>query len=237
MISTTEVTRRQFVTIMGYDPSSQVIFGAMEKEMRLPVSNVSWAEAAEYCNRLSVTAGLETCYTCDGSEESVSCSQKADYRYEKLYDCPGYRLPTDAEWEYAYRAGTQTAFYNGPITSCEDDPLADKIAWYNNHTGTPQPVGGKLPNAWGLYDMAGNVGEWVADWFSTTAAGVSRTDPFDRYEVGAGGAPTFERLYRGGSFKEGAWDLRGASHIGSDDVRREYRGVRCIRTAGAAKAP
>jgi formylglycine-generating enzyme required for sulfatase activity len=228
LIATTEVTRPQFLGIMGYDPSTW--FGSAEKDMRLPVSSVSWAEAAAFCNQLSATAGLDQCYTCEGSGENTTCSQKTEYRYEKLYACPGYRLPTDAEWEYAYRAGTQTAFYNGPITSCETDALAGKIAWYNDFDGTPRPVGGKVPNAWGLYDMAGNVEEWVADWYAVTAPGVSKTDPFDRYAVG-GSSPTFARPVRGGDFSDSAYSLRGGYRSVSDGTRWETCGFRCAKSA------
>ena len=95
-----------------------------------PVENVSWNDAVEFCRRLSDQEGME------------------------------YRLPTEAEWEYACRAGTTTAYSFGDDTS-----QLSKYAWYGNSGGTTHPVGEKLPNAWCLYDMHGNVFEWCQDWF------------------------------------------------------------------------
>lgn len=149
-----------------------------------PVEYVNWNEAATYCNALSSQKGLDQCYTCTGSGPSVTCSEATAYSGIKIFDCPGYRLPTDAEWEYAYRAGSTTAFYpsdgnSGTITDCDNDPNADKIGWYRYNSAVtyagcenlsssggdpcsgPHPVGQKAPNAWGLYDMGGNVYEYL----------------------------------------------------------------------------
>jgi formylglycine-generating enzyme required for sulfatase activity len=88
-----------------------------------------------------------------------------------VYDCAGYRLPTDAEWEYAIRAGTTTAYYSGFMKetnglACSDEPALQKIGWYCFNSGkTTHPVGLKEPNAWGLYDMSGNAAEWTSDGF------------------------------------------------------------------------
>ena len=117
-----------------------------------PAARVSWLEAAKACNALSASRGYKECYSCFGS----SC--------ELLPSPCGYRLPTRAEFEYAYRAGTETEFYNGPAspTQCIGHTRADLIAWYDwNSDWHAHPVGLKDPNDWGLYDMAGNVAEWV----------------------------------------------------------------------------
>ena len=196
-ILSTEVTQRQFTSLMGYSPSGFSSCGGT-----CPVEQVNWYEAAAYANAMSAQAGKSACYTCTGSGASVSCSEATAYAGTKIYTCPGYRLPTGAEWEYAYRAGTGTAFYNGGITSCSSkDPNLDKIGWYwensqvsyagsYNSRGT-HPVGLKTPNTWGLYDMAGNVWEWCHDWYGIYPS-LSITDPVGtedsfQYKVVRGG--------------------------------------------------
>jgi formylglycine-generating enzyme required for sulfatase activity len=158
-----EVTQGEFQALMGYNPSYFSSCGA-----NCPVENVSWHEAVAYMNALSKSRGLETCFDCTGSGSSVNCAVKSQYSGQNYYNCKGYRLSTEAEWEFAYRAGTSTAFYNGDITKtgCDVDPNLDKIGWYCGNAGDKtHPVGGKQANAWGLHDMAGNVWEWVYDWY------------------------------------------------------------------------
>jgi formylglycine-generating enzyme required for sulfatase activity len=115
------------------------------------------------------------------------------------YACEGYRLPTEAEWEYAARAGTQTDFYAGNFAARSapleaPDPILDRIAWYAFNSGkVSHPVGLKEPNAWGLYDMAGNVFEWVFDRYGASGYGagplVDPTGVVDGpYRVVRGGA-------------------------------------------------
>ncbi len=114
----------------------------------LPVVDVDWFQAVKFCNKLSVIEGLETCY----DENTWECDLSKN----------GYRLPTEAEWEYACRAGTSTWYYSGDT---EQD--LDRVAYYikNSHVRV-QSVGGKIPNNFGLFDMLGNANEWVNDWFS-----------------------------------------------------------------------
>jgi formylglycine-generating enzyme required for sulfatase activity len=107
----------------------------------------------------------------------------------------GMRLPTEAEWEYAYRAGTTTAFhgYTGNLSGTNDDTLVGNIAWYNANSNTQtRPVGGKLANGFGLQDMSGNVWEWVNDWYGEYS-GAPQTDPM-------GPASGSLRVVRGGSW-------------------------------------
>jgi formylglycine-generating enzyme required for sulfatase activity len=135
-----------------------------------PVGKITWVEALAFTNLLSSHAGLPECYVLEGCTGEVGrgmlCSTVRSAN-ASIYDCRGYRLPTGAEWEYAARAGTKTAFYAGDIAAgsewnCGGDPALTSIAWYcANAGGTTHRVGGKQPNAWGLYDILGNAYEWV----------------------------------------------------------------------------
>jgi formylglycine-generating enzyme required for sulfatase activity len=175
-----------------------------QQGLREPVTHVSWLEATRFCNMLSEREGVEPAYDIEG--EQVSWNEEAD----------GYRLPTEAEWEYAARAGTQTAWSFG------DDPSkTGAYAWLReNSGGEPHPVGEKLPNRWGLYDMHGNVWEWCWDEFRYHSDGFR--------SVG-------DRVLRGGSFLDGPWRLRSA------DRRRHLPGGRLgdigFRCARGARRP
>ncbi len=120
-----------------------------------PVETVTWQEAASFCNSLSVKHGLEPYYVFVKENEEVIFDRSSD----------GFRLPTEAEWEYACRAGTSGIRYGG----------LDEIAWYkDNSERTTHDVGKKEPNAWGLYDMLGNVWEWCSDLYDTEVYGSYR---------------------------------------------------------------
>jgi formylglycine-generating enzyme required for sulfatase activity len=201
-IQSTEVTQKQYVALMGVMPFSQC-------GLPCPVADVSWRLAAQYCNALSQKAGLAQCYTCTGADETLQCSVAAPYSSggKSIYDCLGYRLPTEAEWEYSYRAGTTTALYNGPVgSSCDVDPNADAIGWYRANSGLKlQPVGLKQPNAWGLYDMAGNTWEWVNDLYVADLGTAKITNP-----AGPAVADIY-RVIRGGSSEENVQVMRAAN--------------------------
>lgn len=122
---------------------------------RLPAVEVTWWEAVRYCNRLSLVEGLTPVYQLSEADEQVSWDHTAN----------GYRLPTEAEWEYACRAGTAGPRY-GEL---------DEIAWYvDNSDGRPHAVGLKAPNPWGLYDMLGNAFEWCWDLYDPQVYGSYR---------------------------------------------------------------
>jgi formylglycine-generating enzyme required for sulfatase activity/subtilisin family serine protease len=200
-LKATEVTQAEWVRLMVINPSR---FGACGPTC--PVENVNWYEGAAYLNALSESEGRESCYTlqdCRGTPGAGDFNCRGSTHVG--LDCGGYRYPTEAEWEYAARAGTGTASYNGPVghVGCGFDASLDPIAWYcGNANNTPHPVATKLPNAWGLYDMLGNVWEWNQDWYDAY--------PVGRVDDPEGPANGNIRVGRGGAWNYGATYARAA---------------------------
>ena len=190
----TEVTQGEWQAVMGSNPSAVKSCGA-----NCPVEQVSWDDAIGYANALSGRDGLPECYA--GSSF-------------KGLGCGGYRLPTDAEWEYAARAGTTAATYGN----------LDSVAWCVENAGSAtHPVRQKQPNAWGLYDMLGNVWEWTGDWYAPYPGTV--TDP-------VGIAEGSRRVFRGGSWYDGARNARAACRFHyTPYLRNSGLGFRLARTA------
>lgn len=206
MINQKEVTVGEFKSLTGMSPTNS--------PQGSPVERVTWHHAAYYCNELSKLEGRPLCYTCSTAQ---SCSSNPN-----IYGCSGYRLPTEAEWEYAYRAGTTTAYYNGSMTSCSNDPNADTIAWYKNNAGVSHHLGClKSKNAWGLCDMSGNVAEMCHDSFQPTAGTTTLVDPLGSTSIHA---------VRGGHFKISAGGVSGHYRETVSGSSSLYNGFRCVRT-------
>jgi serine/threonine protein kinase len=186
LLGRTPVTLAQWRTVMGTNPSR---FQG-DSRADCPVENVSWFDAIEFCNGLSDADGLERCYD---ARPAFRYSVEVTWKME----ANGYRLPTEAEWEYACRAGTTAARY-GPL---------DEVAWYEgNSGGQPHSVGQKRPNALGLHDMLGNMCEWVWDWYGVYPSEAA-TDP-------TGPRSGAFRVNRGGSWFSGAWWMCAAYRLG-----------------------
>lgn len=198
------VTRRLYAEILGENPSGP--YGPADDR---PVNNVSWFEAAAFCNRLSKREGLDSCYRIRGG-----------LGVEWIRSANGYRLLTEAEWEYACRAGTTTRWSFGE----DEKQLAGHVWFKENSNSEPRPVGCKLPNAWGLYDMHGNVWEWCWDWYGSYTA-EEQIDPIGPKNGTA-------RLLRGGSFGSAPGILRSANRFKNEPLSQFWHiGFRCARSS------
>jgi len=198
------VTQEQYQRVCGENPSRW-------KGSKNPVEQVRWSDAVKFCNQRSRLEGLEPCYDL----ETWQCN----------FDANGYRLPTEAEWEYACRAGTQTAYFFGSDAS----KLTD-YAWFDKNSGRhPHPVGQKRPNPWGLYDMCGNVWQWCNDFYKV-----------DYYQEAPQENPNGpkegqSKVVRGGAWKFSAQNCRSGyryyENPGYVDVCFGYDiyGFRCVR--------
>ncbi|HIG28343.1 MAG TPA: formylglycine-generating enzyme family protein [Verrucomicrobiales bacterium] len=200
------VTQEKYEQVMGENPSRW-------KGEKNPVEQVRWSDAVRFCNKRSELEGLQPCYNL----ETWECD----------FDADGYRLPTEAEWEYACRAGTKTAYFFGNSAS----KLAG-FGWFErNAKGRPQAVGRKKPNPWGLYDICGNVWQWCNDFYEV--------DYYQKSPLKDPQGPTEgkSKVVRGGAWRFSAESCRSGyrynENPGYADVCFGYDiyGFRCVRKA------
>lgn len=213
-----ELTQAEYQEMMGENPSS---FSGDD----LPVENVSWLDTVRYCNARSVKEGLTPAYTIDG--QTITWNRSAD----------GYRLPTEAEWEYACRAGTTTPFNTENSIGAEEAnyyghyPYEIEDNYFSQENLTTKPgeyrqttvaVDSFSPNAWGLYNMHGNVGEWVWDYY-----GAYDTETPDN-PIGAMTGTL--RVYRGGGWNDFAKNMRSAYRAALAEDKGSFNiGIRLVR--------
>jgi formylglycine-generating enzyme required for sulfatase activity len=212
------VTQAQYQTVMGENPSHfKEPVSPETSTTNRPVEMVSWYDAVVFCNTLSMQEQLNPAYRINGKTDpaewgDVPTSRDATWDAVQIVaGSDGYRLPTEAQWEYACRARTESPFNTGSNITTAQANYNGNFPYYNNPKGVylarTTTVGSYAPNAWGLYDMHGNVSELCWDWFDYGYVEAEQTDP----EGGLSGAT---RMGRGGN-----WDDTGRMS------RSAYRGI------------
>ncbi len=217
MMDKFEVTHEMFTQVQLPNPSH------WQDDPKKPVERVRWRDAKQYCNERSILEGLKPCYNEKTPE------------WECDYTASGYRLPTEAEWEYACRAGVEEAYDFGG---------ADKLRQYSwfadNAEQRTHVVAQKRPNKWGLYDMYGNVSEWCEDVFSPT---YYKNSPVDNPRGPASPGKDVQRVMRGGSWKSGAEACRATFRVGQRTgdtdacFYTDFCGFRCVRRIATEELP
>jgi len=199
-----EITQEVYERVMGTNPSRR-------KNPRNPVEQVTWSAAVKFCNARSLREGRKPCYDTN----SWTCDFSAN----------GYRLPTEAEWEYACRSGSASQ-----VNSADNAEELKSIAWFDgNSQSKPHPVGQRKPNDWGLYDMVGNVWEWCNDFYGVK---YYRQSPQDNPRGPDQGE---KRVLRGGAWSSSSAScsslVRNCDEAGQTDVclTMDSNGFRCVR--------
>lgn len=216
MMGQTEITQKQFRTVMGFYPGEEL-------GDDYPAENLTWFDAVAFCNELSLLEGLKPAYTITAlvkkdahlMEAEVTCDWTAD----------GYRLPTEAEWEYAAKGGVakQKQAFSG-------SSKVDKVAWHAGNSGmTVKPVAQKKGNKFGLFDMSGNAWEWCWDWYGNYLV-EAQTDPRGAefnpqmpYRIQRGGSSCNEVEYASVSYRYGTGASLAAKTFGFRVVRSQAR--------------
>jgi len=211
-----EVTQSLYESVMGYNPSD--FKTKVDNSPKLPIENVTWYDAVEFCNKLSERERLQPVYEISGREPATgypvtSAAVMADWSKN------GYRLPTEAQWEYAAKGGNGSP---GNFMSAGSNNI-DEVAWYNDNTGTaPEVVGTKAPNGLGIYDMSGNVYEWCWDRWGSYSSD-AQTNP-------TGASSGDYRQRRGGSWATKDEYVRSAYRsLKKPGELDEYTGFRLVR--------
>ena len=215
-----EVTQEQYQAVIGTNPS-QFVFS--DDSNHMPVERVTWYDAIEFCNKLSEVQGLTPYYTINKTTGSDPNNTSEDDPYRWLVtrntSANGYRLPTEAQWEYAAKGGNGSP---GSYTYAGSNTI-DGVAWYvANSDSSSHAVGTKTPNALGLYDMTGNIWEWCWDWLGNYSDG-AQSDPL-------GASSGSFRIARGGSWNYAAELVRCVSRGYVNPSNKNFvLGLRLVR--------
>ncbi len=224
-MDTVEVTQKDYASVTGRNPVPDSMHSGRGDDY--PVSFVSWYDAILFCNAKSRKFDCDTVYSYSGKDTNSSGNVITLAGLIIHYDRSGWRLPTEAEWEFAAREGSSDI----PFPHLEDSGSAKTFAWFDlNSSQHAHAVGRFAPNSWGLYDMAGNLFEWTADWKGPYSP-VPIQNPI--------GAPNpdgyFEKTLKGGSFKHSFLFLRPSRRSGayqtSLSTAADFIGFRCVRGA------
>ena len=198
-IAETEVTQELYQAVMGKNPSQCRDLIEGEETDKKPVERVSWLEAVAFCNRLTqMMPGLgdDCCvYYSDRALTDIYTEEDAASNYEVFanWSRKGFRLPTSSEWEWAARGGIKDAIWAGT----SDEKEVEDYAWIDkNSDSTNHEIAKKLPNAYGLYDMSGNVFEWCWDWYEDPISTKPQTNPRGPMDGKKGG---YQKIMRGGA--------------------------------------